>query len=354
MRIAIIGSLLTPIPPLGQGSVELLAYYQALIMAQDGHLVTLFAPMGSKVLHENVHIAGVGESLADFQKQFASNKPEEVYGAAFTIRLRQVNFANLFDLLHKNQNYDVILNNCFDEAPVLASDDRITRPMFHIMHVPILPQAASIFRIHQSNLIPISKAQRGDQPDLHYTQTVYNGVDTEKFSFSASNDNYLLYLGSMGRNKNPKDAMLAAKESGHTLLMGGKIKDRDYYEKELAPLIDGKQIQWVGEKHPDEIIRLYQRAKAFLFPTLWNEPFGLVAIESLSCGTPVIAYPNGGLPEIIKNGVNGYLVKDRAEMVQRIGELDRIDRAVCRKYAEDHFSMDQMVKGYEKVLASAV
>ncbi len=354
MNIAIIGSLLTPVPPSGQGSVELLAYYQALIMARDGHNISLFAPSDSHVPHDRVRIVETGSSVASFTRSVTTNSPEEVYGAAYNARLRQVNLSNTLELLKKISDIDVILNNCFDEAPVFATEDRIKIPMFHIMHVPILPQAAAIFKKYKTRLIPISNAQRPDQPDLNYTDTVYNGVDTAKFTYSGDHDGYLLYLGSMGRNKNPKDAILAAKESGNTLLLGGRIKDRDYYETELAPLIDGKQIQWIGEKHPDEIIRIYQRAKAFLFPTLWNEPFGLVAIEALSCGTPVIAYPNGGLVEIIKDGVNGYLVKNRQEMVQKIKEIDKIDRAVCRTYAEGHFSMEKMVKEYERVLTASL
>lgn len=352
MRIAVIGSVLTVIPPDGQASVERLAYYQAEGFGKRGHQVTLYAPHGSISTLKNVTTVDVGLPMKATPPGAEGKNPEEVYGGAYTTRARFSNDANLLSHLIAHQTeFDVILNNSFDEAPVFATHPDVHTPMFHIMHVPIIPQVAEIFRERKTRLIPISDAQKKAFPDLNYEKTVYNCVDTNEFAFSGSKGTYLLYLGSIGRNKNPKDAILAAKETGNELRIGGKLKDRAYYEKEIAPLVDGKQIVWTGELHPKEVVALYQGAKAFLFPTLWEEPFGLVVIEAMSCGTPVIAYPNGGLPEIIQNGVNGFLVKDRAEMDQKILLLDTIDRNLCRKSVLERFSVDQMVDGYLGVLA---
>lgn len=355
MRIAIVGSAVTIIPPDGQASVERLAYYQAMGLAKRGHEVTLFAPTGSNIANEHIHLVELGPSMRATPSNIGDKKPEEIYGAAYTTRARMSNIARLLEyLLEHQKDFDVILNNSFDEAPILELAGIIKIPCFHIMHVPIIPQAADVFRQKHTRLIPISNAQRRAFTDLNYFQTVYNCVDTDEFVFSSNPGNYLLYLGSIGRNKNPHDAVLAAKESGQLLKIGGKLKDRAYYEEAIAPYVDGKQIIWVGELHPKEVVTLYQDAKAFIFPTLWEEPFGLVAIEALSCGTPVIAYPNGGLVEIIKNGVNGFLVKDRQEMVEKIKLLDQIDRNACRKSVIERFSVDHMVEGYEAVLMNAV
>jgi len=346
MRIAIIGSVLTVIPPEGQASVERLAYYQAEGFGKRGHQVTLYAPHGSISTLPNVTTIDIGLEMK------AIKNPEEVYGGAYTTRARFANDARLLEHLVAHQDeFDVVLNNSFDEAPLFASHPDLHVPMYHIMHVPIIPQAAEIFRIHKTRLIPISDAQKNAVPDLNYAKTVYNCVDTREFAFSAAAGTYLLYLGSIGKNKNPKDAILAAKETGNELRIGGKLKDRAYYEQEIAPLVDEKQIVWTGELHAKEVIALYQGAKAFLFPTMWEEPFGLVVIEAMSCGTPVIAYPNGGLPEIVQDGVNGYLVKDRQEMDQKIQLLDKIDRKACRQSVIDRFSVDKMVDGYLEVLS---
>jgi glycosyltransferase involved in cell wall biosynthesis len=352
MRIAIIGSVLTTIPPDGQASVERLAYYQAEGFGTRGHQVTLYAPHGSASGILNVHTIDVGLAMKAAPPGAEGKDAEEVYGGAYATRARMANDATLLTHLIVHQNeFDVVLNNSFDEAPIFASHPDIHVPMYHIMHVPIIPQAAEVFREHKTHLIPISNAQKKAFADLNYAKTVYNCVDTNEFAFSETPGSYLLYLGSIGRNKNPKDAILAAKETGNELRIGGKLKDRAYYEKEIAPLVDGKQIIWMGELHPQEVVKLYQGAKAFLFPTLWEEPFGLVVIEAMSCGTPVIAYPNGGLPEIVQDGVNGYLVHDRKEMDQKIPQLDKIDRNQCRKSVLDRFSVDQMVEGYLSVLA---
>ena len=350
MRIAIIGSLATPVPPPGQGSVERLAAAQATGLSRRGHSVTLFAPAGS-VVPSGVTVIELGESnswrLPD------GRRPEEVYGAAFGLRQQMVNFTKLLALLRARQGeFEVVLNNCFNETPLLESIEALSVPILHIMHVPIIPQAAEIFLRRKTRLVPISDAQKRAFPELNYTATVYNGVDPAEFAFSPGQGRYLLYLGSIGRNKNPKDALLAARATGEKLMLGGRIKDYNYYEKEIKPLVDGEQIQWVGEIGAREVVNLYQKAKAFLFHTLWEEPFGLVAIEALSCGTPVIAYPHGGIPEIVKDGVNGYLVKDLAQMIEKISQVATIDRAACRRSVEEKFTLDYMVAKYEQVLQS--
>ncbi len=352
MRIALLGSVSSVIPPQGQAAIERLAYQQALGLAQRGHTILLFALSGSTVPHKNVRVIVVGEktTLSGVGKE-GSNNEEDIYGASYKLRLELVHLARVIgELTGRANEYDVIVNNMRGEAVLLPVAASLQKPFYHVMHLPIFPELATLFQKYQTHCISISNAQRKANPHLSYAGTAYNAVDTKEFSFSPTHKNYTLYLGSIGRNKNPKDGILAAKAAGATIRIGGRIKDEAYYKEEIEPLIDGKTVEWVGELHPKEVIALYQGAKAFLFPTLWEEPFGLVMIEAMACGTPVIAYPNGATPEIVRDGKNGFLVHTVDEMAEKIKIIDTIDRKTCRASVEEKFSIQSMIDAYENIL----
>lgn len=353
MKIAILGSVSSVIPPHGQAAIEKLAYQQALGLARAGHTILLFALKGSTCVHPNIRLVEVGDGETRSGKGNEDLKPEEMYGASYKLRLELVNLAHVIQKLDTEKDeFDIVLNNLRGEAVVLPLLHQLHKPLFHVLHLPIFPELADLFKLYQTSLISISNAQRNAFPSLNYAGTVYNGVDTDAFNFSPSPGNYVLYLGSIGPNKNPKDAILAARKSKEKLIIGGRIKDQGYFDTEIKPLIDGTSVEWIGEKTEQKIVMLYRGAKAFLFPTLWDEPFGLVAIEALSCGTPVIAYPHGALPEIIEDGKNGYLVRDVAEMAEKIKQISQIDRGYCRQTVIEHFSIEKMIEGYERVLIS--
>ena len=374
MRIAILGSVVTQIPPSGQAAIETLVYEQALGLAKKGHKILLFAPKGSKVEHPNVEIVeiGSGGTLSGAGKESGPfkgstlraghselNLSEEKYGSSYKLRLEITNLGVLIkELLDRKDQYDVVLNNLRGEAVVVPVLNYLQKPMAHVMHLPLFDELSNLFKIYNTPLISISNAQRKAYQDLNYVATVYNGVDPDVFTFNETPEDYYLYLGSIGKNKNPKDALIACKETGVKLVVGGRVKDKEYYEKEISPLVDGTRISWVGELDPQKVRELYQRARAFLFPTLWAEPFGLVLIESMSCGTPVIAYPNGAVPEVIKNGYNGYLVNNVGEMKTKILEIEKMGLEVqklrqnARKSVEEKFTVGKMVEGYEEVLAN--
>ena len=153
----------------------------------------------------------------------------------------------------------------------------------------------------------------------------------------------------MGAHKNPKDAINAAKEAEVELILaGGKIRE-PYFSKEIKPLIDGDKIKYLGEVYGKTKINLLKNAKALLFPIKWPEPFGLVMIEAMACGTPIIAYPNGAVPEIVEDKKTGFIVKNISEMVKAIKKIDRIDRKKCREKVEEKFSIEKMINEYEKI-----
>lgn len=351
MRIAILGSVALPVPPVAQGGAEWIAYHQTKGLAERGHEVLLFAPKESKVVGVSLIEVGVGKTASGVGREKGKGE-EKIYGASYKLRLEISNLAKIIEeLIKRKAEYDLILNNLRGESVLLPVVYHfIKKPILHVLHLPIFREIAEAFEKFNTPIISLSYSQRKEFPNLNYVANVPNGVDIRKFTYSSSHKDYLLYLGSMGKNKNPKDAILAAKMAGEKLILGGRIKDMGYFKDDLEPLVDGRQIKWVGEVTQDEVIKLYQGAKAFLFPTLWQEPFGLVMIEALSCGTPVIAYPNGAVPEVVKDGKNGFIVRNLKEMSKAIKKINQINREECRRYVEKNFTVEKMVERYEKAL----
>ena len=355
MKIAILGSVALPVPPVYQGGTEWIAYYQAKGLSQRGHKVILFAAAGSA--KENGYelvevgrgdtIAGSKNGIAGFVESSRNLRKENIY-------LAQV----IQKLLDRKDDYDLILNNMRGEAVFLPIAKMLDKPFVNVMHLPIFPELSEIFKQYQTNIITISSAQRKDFPDLNYLATVGNCVDTEKYVFNPKSEDYLLMMGTIGRHKNQGAAIRVAKKLGMKLVLAGKIRDQDYYN-ELQKDIDGEIIRHVGEVGFEEKLRFYQNAKAFIFPVLWPEPFGLVMIEAMACGTPVVAFGNGAVPEVVVDGKTGFVIKKEqeeglVEAVKRINGMSEEEyqllRKNCRKHVEDHFSVEKMVAAYEKAL----
>lgn len=352
MRIAILGSVALPVPPSAQGGTEWIAYYQAKGLAKRGHSVLLLAAKGSKAnfSEENIEVIEVGGgdvvAGAGNEKQFDPKFME----ASRKLRLEMVYLSEVSEkLIELKDRYDVILNNMRGEAVFLPVAKLLNKPFANVMHLNLFPELAQVFKSYNASIITISNAQRKDFPNLNYLATVNNCVDVEKYVFNPNPQDYLLMVGTIGRHKNQAEAIAVAKELGLKLVLAGKIRDRDYFE-EIKQNIDGEQIKWVGEIGFEVKLKLYQNAKAFLFPILWEEPFGLVLIEAMACGTPVIAFNHGAISEVVNNGQTGYVVENHNQMVDAVKKIDLIDRNNCRKYIEENFTIEKMVDEYEKAL----
>jgi glycosyltransferase involved in cell wall biosynthesis len=231
------------------------------------------------------------------------------------------------------------------------------------MHLNLFPELAQVFQSYNTNIVTISNSQRKDFPDLNYAATVYNCVDTEKFSFDPNPEDYMLMVGTIGRHKNQSEAVNVAKELNMKLVLAGKVRDQSYL-KEFEKDIDGGQIKWLGEIGFEEKLKVYEKAKVFLFPISWEEPFGLVMIEAMACGTPIVVYNRGSVSELVRDGVTGFVIEPEdspneskfiikkkgreglKEAVRRIGE---IDRKACRENVLQNFTVQKMADGYEKV-----
>ena len=375
MRIAILGSVALPVPPVFQGGTEWVAFHQAKGLADLGHEVMLFAAQGSaKGKYQLIEI-GYGDRREDLEVR-------SFIESSRLLRKENIHLAQVItELIRRKNDYDVILNNMRGEAVFLPIAKLLDKPFVNVMHLPVFAQLAGIFRSYNTPIITISNAQRLEFPDLYYLATVYNCVDTKSYAFQDKSGDYLLMMGTIGRHKNQGSAVAVAKKLGMKLVLAGKIRDNDYFQ-ELKKDIDGKQIIWSGELDFESKLRLYQNAKAFIFPILWPEPFGLVMIEAMACGTPVVAFGNGAIPEVVRDGVTGFVIEDNIkhitynikqetntsnqliiktageegleEAVKRINNMSeenyQVLRQNCRKHAEDNFTIEKMVKAYEAAL----
>jgi glycosyltransferase involved in cell wall biosynthesis len=183
---------------------------------------------------------------------------------------------------------------------------------------------------------------------------VYNGIDMNEILFNDKPEDFFIIVGRMTPGKGIAEAIRIAKKAGARLLVVGHVTthlpwSEEYFLKEVKPYIDGDQIRYIERLPYHEIVRLMSKAKGFLFPLQWDEPFGMVVIEAMAAGTPVVAYSRGSMPELIKHGETGYLLDMEDEMVEAIDRIETLDRARCRKWVEERFSVERMVDGYEEL-----
>lgn len=352
MRVVILGSVALPVPPPGQGGTEWIAYHQAVGLAKKGHDITIFAAKGSAKNFQGSKVkiieVGGGDVVSGSTKE--QQLDPVTTESSRKLRLEIVYLSEVAEkLIELKDNYDFILNNMRGEGVFLPVAKLLNKPFVNVMHLNLFPELANLFKIFNTHIVTISNAQRKNYPDLNYLATVYNGVDIDQFPFNVKPQDYFLMMGTIGRHKNQKTAVDVAKKLGTKLVLAGKIRDQDYFN-ELKKDIDGEQIKWIGELGFTEKIKLYQNAKALLFPILWEEPFGLVMIEAMACGTPVIAFNHGAIPEVLVNDLTGYVVDNDGQMVEAIKKIDQIDREECRKYVEKNFTIEQMINSLEKAL----
>lgn len=343
-KIAIIAPPFTNIPAKGQGGTERIVEQTINGLTKRGYKITLYGAG---------KYAGPAKFVPIFRKTISEIKvdPDKVE-ASRPLRLELAYLATIMhEIIRKDGQFDIILNHVRGGYLFLPITKFIKTPIVSIVHLPIFKEMENFISLYKNpNIISISNSQRKGYNKINYLATIYNGTDTSEFSFNPVPKDYFLIMGAMGGHKNPKDAILAAKKAGVKLVVAGGKKREPYFSKEIMPLVDGKQIKYVGEVQGKERINLFKNAKALLFPIQWEEPFGLVMIEAMACGTPVIAYPNGAVKEVVKNKKTGFIVKNVSEMARAIKNIDSIDRLVCRKLVENNFSTQKMVDNYEFII----
>ena len=343
-KIAIIVPPFTTVPPHGQGGTERIADEMIEGFVKKGYKVTLFGAGKYK---------GSANFIQIFKKTINERKINTTYiESSRLLRIESAYIARVMKKIIKREGeFDVIFNHARGGCLFLPLSLFIKTPIISIIHLPIFKEIANILASYKKpNIITISNNQRKGFANINYLGTVYNGINLSEFEFCEKPKDYFLFMGALGEHKNPKDAILAAKKAKVKLILAGGKKREPYFSKEIKPLIDGERIKYIGEVMDKKRIDLYKYAKGFLFPIKWQEPFGLVMIEAMACGVPIIAYPNGAVPEVVKNKKTGFIVKNVNEIVKAIKNIDKIDRKKCRERVKKYFSVEKMVDNYEKVI----
>lgn len=335
MRIAQIAPLWESVPPPAYGGTELVVSLLTDELVRRGHEVTLFASGDSTSLARLVSVHPRALRLDTAVKEYS------VYEL---LQLAQVyQQAKEFDIIHSHINY-----------AALPIAQLVRTPTLHTLHGVFTSDSEKLFSYaRQQPYVSISNAQREPRLGLNYIATVYNSIDVNAHKFYAIPQDplYLAFLGRMSPEKGPHLAIEIAKRSGWHLKMAGKIDrvDVDYFEQEVKPHIDGKQIEFLGEANHVQKNALMGGAVATLFPITWREPFGLVMIESMAAGTPVIAMKRGAAAEVIAHGQTGFLCQTVEDCLTALEQVPELDRAACRKHVLQNFSVQRMVDGYEAV-----
>jgi len=342
-KIAIIVPPFATVPPKGQGGTERIAQEMIRGFVRKGYQVTLFGAGNCKTSAKFIQI---------FKKTITERKIDTTYiESSRPLRIESTYTARIMkEIIKREGEFDIIFNHARAGYLFLPLSFFIKTPIVSILHLPIFKELSDVLASYKKpNVVTISNAQRKGFSNINYLATVYNGVDIKEFKFSEKPKDYFLFMAALGEHKNPKDAILAAKRAKVKLILAGGKRREPYFSKEIKPLIDGKQIKYVGEVWGKKRTDLIKYAKGLLFPIKWQEPFGLIMIEAMACGVPVIAYPNGAVPEVVKNEKTGFIVKNVKEMAKAIKNIDKIERKDCRKRVEEKFSIKKMVDRYEKV-----
>lgn len=353
MRIATMMSSTFSLP-LPEGTIYapiMLGIQLADELKKRGHEITFYAPP-SPNFHHPVISGAIDSELHDhyvFNEVHGGGREHE--------KIYQLFDQHLLMQLYKDAQagkYDIAHIHPIDRALPLA--DLAPIPTVYTLHDPIHGWRETIFKLYESpkqHLVTISDAQQKGGPTLHFARTIYNGVDTDFWKYSDSPRDRFVFVGRPLPDKGVKEAVCAARDAGERLdIITRRFKHNAYWDQEVVPLLT--DTIRLTEMPRSEIPAAYGRAKALLFPIQWEEPFGLVMAEAMSCGTPVIAFNRGSVSEVVKDGVTGFIVNTVDEMVDAMHEVDKINPAACRKHVQDHFSLATMAEGYESLFQDIV
>jgi glycosyltransferase involved in cell wall biosynthesis len=336
MHIAMLAPIAWRTPPRHYGPWESVASLLTEGMVACGHDVTLFATANSQTsgrLHA-VCPRGYEEDRALIPKVWEC--------------------LHISELFEHGDAYDIIHNH-FDYLP-LTYTGLTTTPVVTTIHGFSSPGILPVYKKYNDTAFYVSISDADRSPELDYIETIHHGIDIQLFDFQPAPDDTLLFFGRIHNDKGARQAIAIAKASGKKLIMAGIIQDQMYFDRYVAPHLDNETVVYVGSVGPVERNRLLGKALALLHPIQFDEPFGLSVIESMACGTPVIAFDRGSMPELIENGKHGFLINTVDEAVHAVAHISKIDRATCRRHVERHFTVDRMVREYlnvyERILAA--
>jgi glycosyltransferase involved in cell wall biosynthesis len=336
MRIAQLAPPWITVPPAGYGGTEWVVQQLCDGLAERGHEVRLYA-------------TGDSHTAAELCALFPEQMPDRIGVTPFDARHTSFAFADIeqseFDLIHDHSGFIAV-----------AFSRYLATPMVHTVHCAFDEFTMGFYEQFARDVgyIGISEYQQSMAPaGMDWAGIAYNAIPAEQWPYTTEKDDYLLAFGRVCEAKGFHHSIATAKRLGRKLIMAGVLQEpyRAYFEECIAPEIDGEQIVYEGEVSMDRKRELFAQASAFLFPITWPEPFGLVMIEAMACGTPVVAMRQGSVPEVVDDGKTGFVVDadDLDAFVAAVGRVGEIDPAVCRRTVEERFTVERMVADYEAV-----
>ncbi len=329
MRIAMLSPIAWRTPPRHYGPWEQVVSLLTEGLVKRGVDVTLFATSDSQT---------EGKLHAVCPRPYEEDK--QLDAQVYT----SLHISELFD---RADDFDLIHNH-FDFLPLTYLGATET-PTLTTIHGFSSPRILPVFEKYNGKAFYVSISNSDRSPKLDYIATVYHGIDLKPFTFRGKPEDYLLFFGRIHPDKGAVEAIEIAKAVDRPLIMVGIIHDEDYFKSDVEPHIDGDKIRYVGNVGPEERDKLLGGAIALLHPIYFEEPFGLSVIEAGACGTPVIAFNKGSMPELIRDGENGFLVYDVNGAVEALGRIDTVDRRRCREWVEQNFTQEIMTDNYLKV-----
>ncbi len=344
MKIAQIAPIVERVPPKKYGGTERVVYALTEELVKMGHDVTLFASGDSITSAKLVSVS---------PKSLRELKVADPYGANI---FSWMNFglgyqvSEEFDIIHDHMGTLSLPTANLSKTPVVMT-----------YHGPFTQEVQDIYSMLNSPYVASISKNQGSvlSNQVNHIGTVHNGLQMDDYPFSDTPGDYLLFVGRITLEKGVHHAINVAKKLGKRLIIAAKLDhafapDVEYYETQIKPLLDDDQIRWIGEVEEKERNELMKGALAFLHPVTWPEPFGLTLIESMACGTPVVAFGLGSIPEVIADGKSGFVVETEEQMVEAVKNISLINRKECREYAISHFGGRKMAESYlavyEKIL----
>lgn len=329
MRIAMVAPLELRVPPLAYGGTELVVSLLTEELVRRGHEVTLFAS-GDSITSARLH-----SICPTFLRGSSRNKAV-------------LNLMNVRACLEQADRFEVIHNHTVLEGIALASLTKT--PMLTTLHGAVYGDHRLLFETYSGWYNTISNSAKSLlSPQDRFVGTVYNGIQCSTYPFNGGKrDGYMLFLSRVSLEKGAHIAIEVAKRLNRKLIIAGNVDDidQDYFQTRVLPGVDGDLVRYVGEADYVTKRELLKNAHCLLAPITWPEPFGLFLIEAMACGTPVIAIRLGSVPEVVQDGVTGFVVDSVEHMARRVADLSEIDPAACRRWVETHFSVSRMVDGY--------
>jgi glycosyltransferase involved in cell wall biosynthesis len=334
MKIAILSPIAWRTPPRHYGPWEQIASNVAEGLVERGIDVSLFATRDSET---GGRLEGVVSRGYEEDREVDPKVAECLH---------------ISNLMEKAGRFDLIHNH-FDFLPLTYSG-LIKTPMVTTIHGFSSPKILPVYQKYNGSNFYVSISDSDRHPSLAYVATVYNGIDENRFTLQLEPEDYLLFFGRIHPDKGTWEAIQIAKKARRKLIIAGIVQDREYFTEKVHPFINDEDIIYAGPYGPEERDALLGRAFALLHPINFEEPFGLSVAESMLCGTPVIAFHRGSMPELIQDGRTGFLVRDIDEAVERMGDVPGISRQHCRQWAEERFSSRKMVADYLDVYSGVL